>query len=120
MRRFLLIVASFLISVSVYAQTGTVAGRIIDQGTGEGLPGANAIIKGTAIGSITDLDGHFTIANVPTGSQVVVISYVGYETIEQAVEVSSGTTNLGTINLALGAVGLKEVEVIGPSTVKHQ
>jgi hypothetical protein len=120
MRRFLLIITSFLISVTLYAQTGTVTGRIIDQGSGEGLPGANAIIKGTAIGSITDLDGHFTIADVPTGSQVVVISYVGYETIEQAVEVSSGTVDIGTINLALGAVGLKEVEVIASVAIDRK
>ena len=120
MRRFLLIVTSFLISVTVYAQTGTVTGRIIDQGTGDGLPGANAIIKGTAIGSITDLDGYFTIADVPTGSQVIVISYVGYETLEQAVEVNSGTVDIGTINLALGAVGLKEVEVIASVAIDRK
>ncbi len=120
MRRFLLIITTFLISVAVYGQTGTVTGRIIDQGSTEGLPGANAIIKGTAIGSITDLDGQFTISDVPTGSQVVVISYVGYETIEQAVEVSSGTVNIGTINLTLGAVGLKEVEVIASVAIDRK
>ena len=120
MKRFLLIITTFLISVTVYGQTGTITGRIIDQGTSEGLPGANAIIKGTAIGSITDLDGYFSIGDVPTGSQVVVISYVGYESIEQDVNVTTGTVNLGTINLALGAVGLKEVEVIASVAIDRK
>ena len=57
MRILLLFFTAFLFSVSVYAQTGTITGRILDESSGDGLPGANAVIQGTAIGSITDLDG---------------------------------------------------------------
>ena len=120
MRRFLLITFSFLLTVTAYAQTGTVTGRILDEVSNEPLPGANAVLKGTAIGSITDLDGYFTVGNVPTGDQVIVISYVGYENIERTISVTSGTTDLGTISLKLGAVGLKEVEVIASFAIDRQ
>lgn len=120
MRRFLLIVFSFLISVAVYAQTGTVTGRILDEVSKEPLPGANAVLKGTALGSITDLDGYFSFGGVPTGDQVIVISYVGYENIEKMINITSGTTDLGTINLKLGAIGLKEVEVIASFAIDRR
>jgi outer membrane receptor for ferrienterochelin and colicin len=120
MRKILLFITTILISVTSYGQTGTVTGRILDETSGDGLPGANAVIQGTAIGSITDLDGYFSIGNVPTGPQVVVITYVGYQTIEQQVNITSGTVDIGTINLALGSVGLAEVEVIASVAIDRK
>jgi outer membrane cobalamin receptor len=120
MKFFLLFILTILISVSCLAQTGTVTGRVLDAGSGDGLPGANTVIQGTAIGSITDLDGYFSIGDVPTGSQVIIISYVGYMTIEKEVNVTSGTVNIGSIDLTLGAVGLKEVEVIASVAIDRK
>lgn len=120
MRKILLFILPVLISISALAQTGTVTGRILDAGSGDGLPGANALIRGTAIGSISDLDGYFSIGDVPTGPQIVVISYVGYETIERTINVTSGTTDLGSISLELGAVGLREVEVIASVAIDRK
>ena len=111
MRKLLLFFMSIILTGALFAQ-GQITGKIVDEETGEPLPGANALIKGTTMGSITDFDGNFTISNVPTGSQVVIISYVGYATIEKNVNIGDQTVNLGIINLGLDAVGLKEVEVI--------
>ena len=61
-------------------QKRTVVGTVIDE-TGEPVIGANILVKGTATGTTTDLDGHFSIED--EGSQVtLVISYIGYKRLE--------------------------------------
>ncbi|CAE7322907.1 unnamed protein product [Symbiodinium sp. KB8] len=87
-----------------------VTGRVTDD-SGEGLPGANVLVKGTTTGTQTDLDGNFRI-EVEAGT-VLVFSYVGFET--QEVSVGSRTV----INVTLGGVTeLQEVIVVayGEST----
>lgn len=56
-------------------QTKKITGTVVDA-TGEPIVGASVIQKGTSNGTITDIDGKFTL-NVPSGSTVVV-SYIGY------------------------------------------
>ena len=69
------------------AQNRTVRGNVT--GAEDGLPvvGASIIIDGTTIGTVTDLDGNFTIANVPSSAKTMTVSYVGMKT--QRVEISS-------------------------------
>ena len=61
----------------VLAQTRTVSGRVTDQKTGEGLPGATVLLKGTTNGISTNADGAFSIS-VPSGDGTLVFSSVGY------------------------------------------
>lgn len=63
-----------------------VRGTIVDQ-TGESVPGASVQVKGTSKGTISDLDGKFSI-NVPNRRTILVISFVGYETLEKQVDTS--------------------------------
>ena len=64
----------------VYAQSFTVTGTVADsQG---GVPGVNVKVKGSTTGTITDMDGKFTL-NVPSSKSVLVISYIGYTTQER-------------------------------------
>jgi TonB-linked SusC/RagA family outer membrane protein len=94
-------------SESVSAQEGqTVTGTIIDQ-DGQTLPGVNVLEKGTTNGTITDIDGKYSIT-VPQGATLV-ISYVGMETQEIAV---ANQTNI-SVTLTQSAIGLDEVVVIG-------
>ena len=80
--------------------TGTLAGRVIDS-TGEGLPGANVLLDGTALGTATDVDGHYRIIGVPVGTYSMTASYVGYEAItEREVAVESGYTR--TVDFDMG------------------
>ena len=74
----------FLSISNLYAGiTGTLAGRVIDQQTGSGLPGANVIIKGTFLGAATDKDGRYVITNIPAGKYVVVAQMIGYSRVSQ-------------------------------------
>ncbi|MBK6814436.1 MAG: TonB-dependent receptor [Saprospiraceae bacterium] len=83
-------------------------GKVIDAETGEGLPGASIIVKGTSQGTTTDINGDFTL-NVPDENTVLEISYVGFITVELAV----GSQSQVTINLKSDAQALSEVVVIG-------
>ncbi len=101
------------ISLWSFAQTGTISGRVTDQDTYEPLPGANILIKGTSRGTITEMDGKFTIENIQPGNYLVEITFIGYETSENFVTVRPGRNSImGEIRLKPASIGLKEVEVI--------
>lgn len=84
---------------------GTVSGRVTDD-AGEGLPGVNVVIKGTTIGTTTDLDGRYKLT--ASGTDNLVYSFVGFASQEIAV---GSRTN---VNISLGGVTeLQEVVVTG-------
>lgn len=77
----------------------TVTGRVFDASTGDPLIGATVLIKDTAKGASTDVDGNFEIRNVEPGSYILVISYIGYETLEYEYVVSNDSNEPLVINL---------------------
>ncbi len=91
-------------------QTRTVSGQVVDS-NGESIIGANIVEKGTANGTITDFNGKFSLKVAPNAT--LVISYIGYKTIEmKASEVKAGQT----ITLQENAEMMDEVVVIGYGT----
>ncbi|MCL4279115.1 MAG: carboxypeptidase-like regulatory domain-containing protein, partial [Ignavibacteriaceae bacterium] len=73
----------FLYTFTLAAQqTGTLTGNVTDAATGETLPGVNIILKGTYFGAATDLNGNFSITNIPVGIYNVDISLIGYKTYQ--------------------------------------
>ncbi|MEM7107853.1 MAG: SusC/RagA family TonB-linked outer membrane protein [Bacteroidota bacterium] len=68
-------------SVQVEIYDKTLQGQIKDSETGEPLPGASVLVKGTSVGAITDVDGNF-ILSVPDDATALVISFVGFKTQE--------------------------------------
>ena len=70
---------SLFITKTFYAQGSvTLQGMVTDKSTGEGLTGANIIVRGTSVGTASDLDGKYVIHGVPSGRQTIVVSYIGY------------------------------------------
>ncbi|WP_048825717.1 SusC/RagA family TonB-linked outer membrane protein [Hymenobacter sp. DG25B] len=95
---------------------GTVTGRIVDA-TGSALPGVTVVVAGTSLGSSTDTNGFFTIANVPAGAQTLVISSIGYTTVRIPVSVVEGqSTEVPSTTLAENTQALSEVVVVGYGT----
>lgn len=58
------------------------SGVVREKGTGESLPSAVILIKGTRQGSVSNLDGFFTLLNVPSDTSTLVVSYIGFQTTE--------------------------------------
>ncbi|MDZ7292472.1 MAG: TonB-dependent receptor [candidate division KSB1 bacterium] len=76
----LLIFLAMLLSTALHAgTTGKIAGKVIDQKTGEPLPGANVVIVGTRMGAAAGVDGSFIILQVPPGIYSVKASMIGYQ-----------------------------------------
>ncbi|MEG8946365.1 TonB-dependent receptor [Rosettibacter firmus] len=67
-----------ILSLDVYAQTGNIKGRVINE-SAQPVIGANVIIEGTFYGAATDENGNFEIKNIPFGNYVLRISSIGYE-----------------------------------------
>lgn len=84
-----------------------VGGTVSDSKTNEPLIGANVLVKGTSVGTITDIDGSWSLS-VPAGFDVLVFSYTGYS----EKEVTLGTDNIVNVSLVEGAL-LEEVVVVG-------
>ncbi|MFW6370554.1 MAG: carboxypeptidase-like regulatory domain-containing protein, partial [Bacteroidota bacterium] len=76
MRRILFLLTGFFLFINVYSQNKfTISGNVVDE-NGEPLIGVNVIEKGTTTGTVTDLDGTYTI-NVSGPDAILVFSFVG-------------------------------------------
>ncbi|MGQ8337466.1 TonB-dependent receptor [Sunxiuqinia sp. A32] len=89
-----------------------ISGNVSDS-SGEGLPGVTVVVKGTTSGTITDVDGNYTLSNV-SGDAVLIFSFVGMKTEEIQV------AGKNKINLVMEeeSIGLEEVVAVGYGTVK--
>lgn len=92
-----------------------VQGRVIDE-SGIGLPGATVTIKGTTQGTITNVDGEFTL-NVPDGTQTLVVSFIGFSTRE--VEVAPDSPEV-SVEMTPDVEALDEVVVVGYGQQKKE
>ncbi len=101
-----------LSSFSIYAQQGTIRGSVISKSNGETLIGVNILVVGTDNGTITDLDGQFTIKLNP-GSYDLQVSYITYETTTvKGIQVGAGeVTLLENIRLSDSNLELGEVVI---------
>ncbi len=107
-KALLLVVALFTMTLSyeVSAQQRVITGTVISEEDGMGLPGATVLVKGTTVGTTTDLDGNYSI-NVPAGSGVLIFSFVGLKTLEETI----GNRSVVNVTLATDASQLSEVIV---------
>jgi outer membrane receptor protein involved in Fe transport len=109
------IILVLFLGVVAAGTTGKIAGRITDRKSGEGLPGVNVFIEGSAWGGVADPDGFYQIINVPPGTYRVVARMVGYSTAKvEGVQVSVDRTS--KTNIALNAEVLKGEEVVIQAT----
>lgn len=108
----LILMLSLLLGNFAMAQQSVLTGKVTDSSSGESLPGVSIVVKGTTNGTITNIDGNFTLG-VKKGD-VIQFSFVGYKTQEI---VADGQKNL-RIALAVDNAELEEVVVIGYGQVK--
>ena len=92
MRKILVCLLAVL-SLPLMAQYDAhLTGHVLDETTGEHLPYVNVQLKGTNIGTVTDETGHYLLKDLPIGRQIIVFSYVGYETLELPVNIVEDKT----------------------------
>lgn len=110
--RFLLVM--LLVASSVFAgTTGKIAGRTVDPATGETLPFVNIILIGTSLGAASDIDGYYSILNVPPGTYEIKASAIGYNSVVvQNVKVSIDLTTEINFELSSASIELGEEVVV--------
>ncbi|MCK5539096.1 MAG: carboxypeptidase-like regulatory domain-containing protein, partial [Bacteroidales bacterium] len=110
----------FLICISiagmqmVNAQVRNISGTVISADDGSSIPGVSVIVKGTTLGTITNIDGAYNL-DVPEDAQTVIFSFVGMKSVSMPI---SGSV----INVTLEAdiLGLDEVMVVAYGTAKKE
>ncbi|MDD2491777.1 MAG: SusC/RagA family TonB-linked outer membrane protein, partial [Bacteroidales bacterium] len=112
--RLILTVLLCFAASSIFAQNLSITGTVTDAGSGEPIPFASVVVKGTVTGVSTDVDGKFTIS--AQGSSTLTFSSIGYQTLDVAVNGRS------VVNVALSssAIALEDVMVVAYGTAKKE
>jgi hypothetical protein len=113
LKGFIMLTCLLLGSISAFAQTKTVTGTVTDAAN-EPLIGASVLVQGTSTGTITDMDGKYSISVTP--EDVLVFSYVGMTT--QSIKV--GTQSIINVTLKEDSQVLAETVVIGYGSAKKR
>ena len=115
MKKYLFLSLILSLSLSIFGQDRTITGKVTDATNGEGLPGASVVVKGTTNGTTTDFDGNFSLS-ISEGQDVIVISFMGYETKEvnvigqQTIAVALGADAKMLSDVVVTALGIKKKE----------
>jgi TonB-linked SusC/RagA family outer membrane protein len=113
-RILLLLFCLFTVNLLFAQQSLTITGKVTDAGSGEGLPGTTIVVKGSTNGTVTDVNGAYSV-NAPANGTLV-FSFLGFDTQEIAIG------NRSTIQVSLGAAArqIDEVVVIGYGTASRR
>lgn len=111
--RILLVIAIGLcfIQTVLAGVTGKISGRIVDAGTGEPLPGANAAISELSLGASTDLNGYYYIINIPPGYHDLTVSFLGYRPVTIS-DIFVMVDNTSQVDLRMEAATLDAAEAV--------
>ena len=98
--------------------TGKISGFVVDWETKKPLTGSNVIIEGTVLGAATDIDGFFSIINVPPGIYRIKTTMIGYKPVTVTnVEVAIDQTTSLHIEMSWEALGMGEITVVAKRPV---
>jgi len=113
--RLILLIIPVLASVSMYAQNLTVTGTVTESATGYPAIGAAVMVKGTSDGTVTDVDGSYSLNGVPSDA-ILVFASIGFT----SVEVPVGGRSVIDVSLDTDPQLLDEIVVIGYGTAKSK
>lgn len=112
--RFYVLFLCFVLVGDLFASSGKITGKVLDKDTGEPLPFVNVMIDGTTMGAATDMNGIYTILNVPPGVYSITASLVGYvKSTVKDVRVNVDFTTRLDFQLSSGSIDLPPVIVQG-------
>ena len=112
-RKLMLLMACITMCIGlVNAQISKVTGTVISEEDGLPVVGASILVKGTTTGTVTDMDGKFTLTNIPSNAKTLMVSFIGLRT--QEVEIKPTLS----ISLKPDAEVLDEVMVVAYGTAK--
>ncbi len=114
LRPRLLILLAFIATISsqlANGQTGTLRGFVYEEESGEPIIFTNVVIQGTTLGISTDVNGYFSIGDIPAGEQVVEVSYLGFEKAEKTVSIIENRIITTKIFLKKSSIEINTIEI---------
>lgn len=114
----ILFLLTVLVSPIAFAQTGVITGRVVDE-TNQPMPGVSILVEGSTLGTQTNVNGEFRLNGVSFGNVSVTAKFIGYQSLNQQIKLSSATVSLN-FNLQPISEGLNEVVVIGYGSVSKK
>jgi iron complex outermembrane receptor protein len=111
--KFLFGILLFFTSAVFSQSTGKISGMVTDVESGEPLPGANVQVTQTLLGAITDVNGRFVVRQVPPGSYLLRVSFVGYRSELARIHVQRDSTSENRIALRPSAIAFEQVIITG-------
>ncbi|MCB0628299.1 MAG: TonB-dependent receptor [Saprospiraceae bacterium] len=114
MKRLSLVLMLVFTGIGALLAQRTITGQVSDE-NGEGLIGATVLVKGTTVGTVTDIDGNYTV-QVPADANTLVFSYTGF--VSQEIEL--GAANTLDVTMTTDVIGLEDVVVVGYSTQRKK
>ncbi|MGE0160919.1 MAG: SusC/RagA family TonB-linked outer membrane protein [Gemmatimonadales bacterium] len=102
-----------LVAPGLAAQTGTIAGRVLDAGTNSPIPAAQVFIADLDLGVLSQNNGSYLLPNVPAGPRTVTVQRIGYRQVTQNVTVAAGQTAVLDFRISEEALALDEIIVTG-------
>ena len=120
MNKITYILTLFLLSANlIFSQeTGNLSGTVVDKNTDAPLSEANVIVKNKKKGTTTDFNGHFNISNLKIGKYTIKISFIGYATLQEEIEIKTNKKNEVVFKLSNDPLSLDEVFVSATRTKK--
>lgn len=109
---WLLFLINILVGMSAVAQqpAGSILGIVKNAETDSGLAGANVVLEGTTLGTVTDVEGRFVLSTISPGNYNLTVRYIGFQSETQRVAVVAGS--LRTVEFSLVSTTLPAQEVI--------
>src|SRR5215207_7684667 len=117
-RRFLLVGLSLFgaLDVAQAQGPGRVVGRVTSAEGNRPVAGATVLLVGTAVGTLTDTAGRFTLANVPAGNRRIQARRLGFVSASQTVSVTGGQAATVEFSLVTSPIQLEEIRTTGYGT----
>lgn len=116
MRKLLYLLSILLFTSTVFAQTGNIRGFVYEKSSGEPIMFCNVILKGTAIGTSTDINGMYNISKVKAGDYTLTVTYIGYDTSSVNITLESGKILTQNLEISESSLKLKEVRISAERT----
>ena len=111
-KNIVLLAILLIVSVLSYAQgDNSVKGFVYEKSNGEPIMFANVYLKGTTLGSTTDINGYFSITRIPDGNYTIMVTMMGYDTIAERISLKNNEILNKKFHLEEGAIKLEAVNI---------
>jgi hypothetical protein len=115
-KKVIFAISLLFITLSLSAQDGVIRGFVYEKETGEPVIFTNVYLYHTNYGAATDVNGYFTISKIPAGNYRLMVTYMGYDTVNEPVSIKKGQVITKKLFLNKSSFNLQEVQI----TAEHE